>query len=128
LRRSNLSFVLQLKRQNSGFAALSSLHFNLVRTNFCRLLDNNHLVCYRSAETRKYSFPFSCCSRHTERPCISVDVNNENAHFQYSPNTDITVYRVGCGLGVTRRLREVVFANLRLYGWIVFALEASNAA
>jgi len=73
-----------------------------------------------------YSFPFSCCNRHSERPCINVDVNNERSHFQYNPNTDVTVYRVGCNVGVTRRIREVVFAKLCLYGWIAFVLEASG--
>ena len=84
-------------------------------------------VWRRSAEARKYSFPFSCCNRHSERPCISVDVNdNEKTHFQYNANTDVTVYRVGCNRGVTRQLREVVFAKILLYGWIVFVLEASK--
>jgi len=54
--------------------------------------------------------------------------NNEKTHFKYNANTDVTVYRVGCNRGVTRQLREVVFAKLRLYGWIVFVLEASNPA
>ena len=81
----------------------------------------------RSPEARMFSFPFSCCSRRSERPCIDVDVNNKDAYFKYNPNTDVTVYRVGCNRGVTRQLRDVVFAKLRLYGWIAFVLEASNA-
>ena len=76
----------------------------------------------------KYSFPFSCCNRHSERPCIDVDVNNERAHYKYNPSTDVTVYRLGCNFGVTRALREVVFANIRFYGWIAFVLEVSNVA
>ena len=83
-------------------------------------------ICYRPADATKYSFPFSCCNRHAERPCIDVDVNNEGAHFKYNPSTDVTVYRVGCNLGVTRTLREVVFANLRFYGRIAFILEVSG--
>ena len=38
----------------------------------------------------------------------------------------MTVYRIGCNLGVTRVLREVVLDNLRFYGWIAFILEAST--
>jgi len=38
----------------------------------------------------------------------------------------VTVYRLGCYLGVTREIREVLFANIRFYGWIAFILQASN--
>ena len=65
---------------------------------------------------------------HSERPCIDVDVNSKTAHHHYNPSTDVTVYRIGCNLGVTRTLREVVIANMRFYGWIAFVLEVSSTA
>jgi len=80
---------------------------------------------YRPTDATKYSFPFSCCNRHSERPCIDVNVNSADAHYKYNPSTDVTVYRIGCNQGVTRVLREVVFANIIFYGWIAVIFEVS---
>ena len=88
--------------------------------------DADRYICYRSAKATKYSFPFSCCNLRSERPCINVDVNNADAHYKYSPTTDVTVYRIGCNLGVTRVLREVILDNLRYYGWIAFLFEVAT--
>jgi len=40
--------------------------------------------------------PFSCCKSEGVRPCIFMQIHDNEAHFNYEFQKDLTVYKDGC--------------------------------
>ncbi|XP_077865742.1 photoreceptor outer segment membrane glycoprotein 2-like [Saccoglossus kowalevskii] len=62
--------------------------------------------------------PFSCCDPASKRPCIHHHVFDSDMHYNYDPNTGLTIYTDGC-----RRVMTEYFSHrLEVMGAIIMSI------
>ncbi|ESO12499.1 hypothetical protein HELRODRAFT_140023, partial [Helobdella robusta] len=71
-----------------------------------------------------FSTPFSCCDPYIQRPCIFSNVVNDSLHYNYKHNTDLTIFKVGCGHAIAESLGAVWMFIVR-HGFVYAALFES---